>query len=503
VARRLYPKNAIFLFLGYHLHMLNDIPNPRFIGRKAEMARLNDFLSKRSARLIVVRGRRRIGKSRLLKEFSRQMKSFTFSGLPPKPKQRTKSLSQRKEFVSQMEQQGIPGIKPDDWSNLFWHLAQHSRKGRVLIILDEISWMGNKDPDFLGKLKNAWDLHFSNNPELILILCGSISSWIEENILSPTGYLGRVSLDLCLDELSINECDDFWEPYSDRLSSFEKFKILSVTGGVPLYLELIWPELSAEENIRQLCFMRGGFLVREFKQFFSDLFSRRSKLYQEIVECLTDGPKTLTQIREMLGKNRGGVYSTYLDNLVKASYVKRDFTWNFDTTKLGKQTKFRLSDNYLRFYLKYIAPQLMQIENGFYSYPSLSTLPAWETIMGLQFENLVVHNRQSIWKILRIDPSDIIMEGPFFQRHTKAQSGCQIDYLIQTRFHTIYLIEIKFSKNLIGTTVIEEVEQKRQKLIVPKYCSIRPVLIHVNGIEENVKDTRYFNQIIDFGELLD
>lgn len=483
-------------------HHPNPSSLPRFIGRQTEMARLEGLLSKRSASLVVVRGRRRIGKSRLLKEFGKQMKSFFFSGLPPKSKTKVTDRAQKKEFVNQLQQQGIPGVNPDDWSNLFWHLAQHTKEGRVLIVLDEISWMGSKDPNFLGKLKNAWDLHFSNNPQLILVLCGSISSWIEENILSSTGYLGRVAFDLYIEELPLNACNAFWQPNEHRISSYEKFKVLSVTGGVPLYLELIRPELSAEDNIREICFTRGGLLVREFEQIFSDLFLRRSNSYKAIVECLASGPKELVEIAAELGKNKGGVYNQYVADLVQAGYVKRDFTWHLKAGKGAKLSKYRLSDNYLRFYLKYIAPNELQIDSGLFAYPSLTSLPGWEIIMGMQFENLVVHNRASLWKLLGIVPSDIIMDGPFFQTHTLTHAGCQIDYLIQTRFHTLYLCEIKFSKNPIGVKVIEELEKKRERLVIPKHCSIRPVLIHVNGVEESLLDTRYFDKIIDFGDLL-
>lgn len=477
-------------------------PQHTFIGRKAELTRLNGLLSKRSASLVVVRGRRRIGKSRLLKEFGKQMKSFFFSGLPPRNKTKVTDAAQKKEFVNQLSQQGISHVLPDDWSNLFWHLSQHTKEGRVLIVLDEISWMGSKDPNFLGKLKNAWDLHFSNNPQLILVVCGSMSAWIEKNILSNTGYLGRVSLDLTLEELPLKDAAAFWEPYGERISSYEKFKILSVTGGVPLYLELIRPELSAEENIRDICFTRGGLLVREFNQIFSDLFSRKSPSYQKIVECLADGPKDIPEICKELNKKRGGLYSEHMHNLVESGYVKRDFTWHLDTEDTSKLTKYRLSDNYLRFYLKYIRPNELQIENGLFSLPSLTSLPAWEAIMGLQFENLVVHNRKMLWKILGIDPSDIIMDGPYFQTKTLERPGCQIDYLLHTRFHCLYLFEIKFSKKQIGTSIIEEIEKKRISLRIPKYCSLRPILIHVNGVDDSVLDARYFDKTIDFGQLL-
>ena len=94
------------------------------------------------------------------------------------------------------------------------------------------------------------------------------------------------------------------------------------------------------------------------------------------------------------------------------------------------------------------------------------------------------------------------MDGPFFQTSTARQPGCQIDYMIQTRFHNLYICEVKFSKDPIGIKVIEEMQEKVKSLKVPKHFSIRPVLIHVNGVQECVLDERYFDKVIDFGELL-
>lgn len=111
--------------------------------------------------------------------------------------------------------------------------------------------MGMKDPTFLGKLKTAWDLEFKKNNKLILILCGSVSSWIEKNILKNTGFVGRIDLVLSLDELSLSESFTLLGKQAQFLSSYEIFKILSVTGGVPRYLENIIPKQSAEENIKR------------------------------------------------------------------------------------------------------------------------------------------------------------------------------------------------------------------------------------------------------------
>src|SRR3990167_2617326 len=245
-----------------------------FIGRKQELNQLHLLLKKRSASLVVLKGRRRIGKSRLIEEFGKSLKMYTFSGVVPTEK--TTLESQLHEFGWQLgkalEQ---PAFKDHDWNDLFLRLANHTRKGLVLILFDEISWMGSLDSDFLGKLKNAWDLEFKKNPQLILVLCGSVSAWIEKNILNSSGFLGRVSLNLTLEELPLSDCNYFWLDAGDNISAYEKFKVLSVTGGIPKYLEEIQLSLSAEANIKNLCFDRSGLLFNEFDQIFTDIFFKR------------------------------------------------------------------------------------------------------------------------------------------------------------------------------------------------------------------------------------
>lgn len=472
-----------------------------FIGREQEMERLKLLLEKRAASLVVVRGRRRIGKSRLLAEFGKDMKSYFFSGMPPTLERNAQR--QREDFANQLERAGCISAKADDWGNLFWALSKHVQRGRVLIVLDEISWMGGKDPTFLGKLKTAWDMYFSKNPQLIMVLCGSISSWIEENILSSTGFVGRITLDLALDELPLNICNAFWHPKEQKISAFEKFKILSITGGVPRYLEEIFPALPAEKNIQNLCFSPGGLLVREFDEIFSDLFSRRGSSYKEIITCLADGPKDRNEIYAKLKKSSGGLRSKHLDDLDKAGFIRKDFAWRLKDGRESKLRRYRLSDNYLRFYVKYILRNRSKIHHGNFRFSSVLNLPAWESVMGLQFENLVLHNYQTVWKLLHIAPDEVVMDGAFFQKPTRHRQGCQIDYMIQTRFQTLYICEIKFSKNTINTSVIDAVEEKLRRLKTPKNFSFRPVLIHVNGVDDAVIDAQYFDQIINFAQLLE
>lgn len=298
-----------------------------FVGRKKELESLSLLLTKKTASLVVVRGRRRIGKSRLIQEFGKNHRFILFSALAPT--ENTTDQSQRDEFMRQLSATtDLPEVQVDDWSKAFRLLSNEVKTGRVIILLDEISWMGSKDPDFLGKLKTAWDLYFKQNPELILVLCSSVSFWVEENILSSTGFMGRISLTLTLKELSLPECNQLLIRLGHRLSAYDIFKILGITGGVPRYIEEFNAELSVDENIRRLCFTEGGVLFREFNDIFSDLFSKRSEIYKKLIELLIDGPLEYNSISNKIGLPKSGQLSEYLTVLTLSGFIARDYTWN-------------------------------------------------------------------------------------------------------------------------------------------------------------------------------
>lgn len=471
-----------------------------FVGRKNELKSLEGLLDKKTASLVVIKGRRRIGKSRLVEEFAKNKKALYFSGIPPTAE--TTAQSQRDEFSRQLsEQLNVPKLKAEDWADLFGFLASQTKRRKIIIFFDEISWMGSKDSAFLGKLKLVWDMHFKNNPKLILILCGSMSSWIEKNIISSTGFLGRISLKITLEELSLPECNSLLELMGFKGSVQEKFMLLSVVGGVPWYIELINPKLTASENIKKLCFTQDGILVGEFKNIFHDLFGRRREIYKKIVEFLANGSSDYTNIANHLNYPSGGPLSEYLDDLETSEFISQDHTWRLG----GKESilrNYRLRDNYIRFYLKYIDSNINKIKRSHFQNISLSSFPGWESIMGFQFENLVLNNRTLIYEKLNLMAEEVIYDNPFFQTQTKKHKGVQIDYLIQTKFGNLYICEVKFSRNPITKSVIKEMEDKISALKYPKGFACLPVLIHINGVTAEVKNSGFFSKIIDFGDLL-
>ncbi len=470
----------------------------KFWGREQELQDLSDLLNKNSSSLIVIRGRRRIGKTRLAEEFSKAFpKHYIFTGLPPRIEDPTAD-SERGEFRRQMHENRIESFQVNDWGDLFSLVAKHCQRGRVLVVLDEITWMGSKDPDFLGKLKIAWDLYFKKNPKLILIISGSNSCWIEKNIISSTGFMGRISLHLTLEELPLNQCVKFWGAKQSLISSYEKFKVLGVTGGIPRYLEEILPEKTAEQNIFRLCFVKKGILFYEFDNIFTDLFNGRHAKYREIMKCLSNGPSTLEKLTRRLGRIKGGDISEAIQELEETGFLARDYTWRIHDGMPSKLSQIRIRDNYIRFYLRYIEPKKLAISKG-----TLKTMPiSWLSIMGLQFENLILNNLNRIIELLKIPSHEIVTAGPYFQTKTTLRKKCQIDLMIQTKYHQLYVCEVKFEQDEIKEDIIQEVEEKIKNLDRPRGFSCRPVLIHVNGVKRSVIETEFFSQIIDFTEFL-
>jgi uncharacterized protein len=474
-----------------------------FIGRENEHSQLNNLLKKKTSSLVVIKGRRRIGKSRLIEEFAKKQRFYHFAGLAP-----TDGVSadtQRQEFALQLSQQTeLPAITTTDWSTLFSLLASQCKTGKVIILLDEITWMANGDPSFLSKLKNAWDLHLKKNPNLILVLCGSISAWIEKNIISSSAFFGRISLQLTLQPLPIADCYQLLDALGFRRSTQEKLMFLSITGGIPWYIEQVIGNLSAIENIKNLCFRPSGLFVNEYQHIFHDLFGKHSQVHQDIACLLATRDYDYSEISKQLNYAKSSALSDYLNELIASGYVTQYSRWSLKTAKtLPKIKKYRLTDNFLRFYFRYLQNKSTMIQNDAYINVSPASLPGWNTMLGLQFENLILANRALLHQRLTINPEEILMSGPYFQRKTSKQHGCQIDYLIQTKYKTLFVCEIKFSQKTIGMDAVKAVQQKIDRLVVPKGFAVLPVLIHASDVSEDVLDADYFADIINVTTLND
>ena len=330
-----------------------------------------------------------------------------------------------------------------------------------------------------------------------------MSSWIKDNFIDNGAYVGRRSLDVVVRELPLAECVKFWGDSAQRVSSREIIDVLSVTGGVPRYLEEIDPGLSAAENIRKLAFLPNSVLRVDFDDMFNDVITRQPKFASTVMRTLVDGAKGVTEIAEALGAEKSGRISNALDDLVESGFVSSDPGKNPETGKEVRKRLFRLKDNYARFYLKYVEPAKDTIDSGSFAFIGMEQLAGWGAIEGLQFENLVINNYRDILPFLHLDKTLLLSAAPY-RRVTSAKSrkkGVQIDLLLQTRM-SFCLVEIK-RRLQIGREVMDEMREKVRRFSPPKGISVRTALIYDGELAPAVKRGGYFDALVDIGAMME
>jgi len=472
-----------------------------FVGRQHEIDRLCELWDKKVPSLVTCRGRRRIGKSTLIAEFAARSADcfLRFEGLPPRPG--IDDAKQREAFCADMASQSkLPKVSVSSWSEAFALLDSIiPATGRTVVLLDEISWLGGYDPDFAGYLKKAWDRLFSQHRHLVFVLCGSVSAWIVKNILKNTGFAGRNSLDLEVQELPLHICDEFFGKRASRIAAQEKFDILSVTGGVPRYLQEIRSSLSADENIRRLCFTPGGLLFREFDEIFADIFGEKSERRKNVLRALAEGSATSTVLANRMGAPANGHVVDTLEELRLAGFVVKDGGLNPLTGKPLREMRYRISDNYARFYLRYVEPRKQAIEAGLFTFGALDRLEGWNTILGLQFENLILNHIHALLPKIGLEGTLITSATPFSQDATRRGEGCQIDLLIQSK-RSVCIVEIK-RRRKIGTEVMDDVAEKARRLRLLPGMSIRTALVYDGGLSPAVREEGFFDFIVPASSL--
>ena len=472
-----------------------------FYGRDGILARFAELWRKKIPSLVVCRGRRRIGKSTLVKQFAMRSgaRFLSFEGLAPDAGMTNQD--QLDEFTRRLSRQTrLPRTKVSDWGDAFELLASVlDGKAPTVVLLDEISWMGKYDHRFAAKLKVAWDNLFHERPGLIVFLCGSVSTWIQKNILRSKGFVGRVSLDVVVPELPPAECLKFWGARARRTDWREILDILAVTGGVPRYLEEMDLSLPADENIRRSCFTPEGYLFRDFNEIFNDMLSDSNTLKRDILHVLARESLGISEIAERMGRERNGHMSDALDELAVAGFIEEDGGVNPATGRRSRTGRYRIRDNYTRFFLRHVLPVSEEIRRGAYVFSSLASLPNWESLMGLQFENLVLNNLPTLLQCLGLGGKSFISAAAYRNKLFSRGGGCQIDLLLQTR-GAAYVVELKRRRE-IRSDVVDEVRDKVARLPLRGGMSVRTVLVYAGELSSSVSDSDFFDFLIPVSRL--
>ena len=476
-----------------------------FIGRERDLKDLEALWGRDHGVLVTCRGRRRIGKSTLIEEFaSRSADIFIrIEGLAPR--KGMTDAAQRRRFCEKVaEYSGREVVYAATWALAFAQLDEMLKSGRrTVVLLDEISWMAYYSASFPEVLKSAWDDVFKKHRKLILVLCGSVSHWITKNIIENSAYVGRRSLDMVVPELPLTECVKFWGKKATHIDAREIIDVLSVTGGIPRYLEEVNPSLSAEENIRRLCFAPRSLLRMEFDDMFNDVVTAKQKFSAKVLRAFVDGPKSGAEVSKVIGVGAGGDVTSALSMLREAGFLAEECTRNPETGEPARERRFRLRDNYTRFYLKFIEPYKEVIDEGAFLFSSLSELEGSDAVMGLAFENLVVNNYRDMLPLLHLTGTLITAAGPYRRRAAKSargKPGVQVDLMLQTR-RSLWLVEVKRKKE-IGREIETEIERKVNALSRPEGVSSKTALVYDGHLSPLVASDGYFDAIILFRQLL-
>lgn len=473
----------------------------KFVGRKVEIKKILDTFNTRKGVINVIRGRRRIGKTTLIKELAHQRKGVTLRYLTsPPPRKDVSDEAERNTYALQVKTEfGLPFMPPHDtWQELFYFIISLCNEKKTILAIDEVNWLARKSSTPIENiLWEVWERECAQKAGFMMILAGSLASWLEENIISHEGFVGRIAETITLKELRLSHVREFFGARIDRAPQVDVIKLLCAFGGVPLYLEYIDLKLGAEENINKLAYSSSGSLHTEFDQMFNELFSAENQMYRKILDAVGDSSKLLSpeEIAQKVGVTYTGRINNLLKTLCEIGFLKKETTWDTKKKKRGIKQRFRISDNYTAFYFRSIKKHAERVENTGINSEPLNVA----SILGLQFEVLALNNIDYIVEQLGV--KNPIFIGGYFQTKTQRQEACQIDILIQTKSR-LYICECKLLNEDVGTGIIKEVQTKIDRLTKDKKLSCHPVLIHANGVSHSVEESDYFDRIIDLRDAL-
>ncbi len=466
-----------------------------FVGRKRELNHLENIIQSGKSNIGVVYGRRRIGKSELLKKAFEKEKVFMFEGLENRPRQ-----DQIDNFIFQLQYQFGKGTHQNvkTWRDAFILLFEVLKQDPSHVILDEFQWMANYRKEIVSELKMIWEQYISKIPGTTLILCGSIASFMINRVIKSSALYGRTDLTIHLKGFLLTDTKEMLKDKGD----IEIIESQMILGGVPKYLDLIREKQSLYLAIEELAFSETGYLTDEFDRIFLSHFGK-SPEYERIIRALAKHPYGLfrSRIAEVAKVDLGGGLTKQLNNLESAGFISSSTPFNKDNNT--RLLKYRLSDAYLRFYFSFIEPNLKKIKSDVHKgiFTHILQGSSFNSWMGRAFEYLVMDHAGKICDILGFSGIEFSF-GPYFDAHGKDKDGVQIDLLFDRQDNVITLCEMKYSLSPVGMGLIKEVERKAEILKRKfKRKTIQKVLISRSNPTKDLAASGYFYRVIKPEEL--
>jgi len=408
------------------------------IGRKKEVSKLQSYLTSRKSEFIAVYGRRRVGKTFLVRKVYNNEFAFHLTGL---------ANASRKEQLNQfnaallkyaMPLNWIPELATD-WYIAFRQLAEYLEKlpdnKKKVIFLDELPWLDTHNSKFISGLEHFWNSWASAREDIVLIVCGSAASWMLNNLIKNKGGLhNRITDRIKLAPFTLKETEDFLKEKNAIYNRYQTLLIYMVLGGIPFYLDFIKPEKSAMQNINDLCFPMDAPFRLEYESLYASLFKKHQR-HVAVIEALAIKGKGLTR-KELIKRTKlsdGGGLTRILKELEESNFIRRYKTFG----KKKNERLYQLVDLYSLFYLKFIKDTDEDDEDFWLNNIETTTFFNWA---GYAFEMVCLHHIPQIKKALGINGVQTAVS-------TWRSTSAQIDLVIDRKDQVINLFEMKFSIN--------------------------------------------------------
>lgn len=413
------------------------------IGRRREIEELMNIYHRKQSQLVAVYGRRRVGKTYLVRELFKDRFVFHHTGVSPLELQDTNQLeAQLTAFNSSLIRYGAETeARPKNWAEAFERLAtlisKESREKRLVAFIDEMPWMDTPRSGFMTAFEHFWNGWAAGQDNLMLIVCGSATSWIQDNLINSYGGLyDRVNAEIQLSPFTLRETEELLQMQDVTLSRYDILQLYMTTGGIPMYLSYVYPGLSLAQIIDNLYFNRKAKLKDEFDRLFNSIF-RSPEQYKTIVRLLAKRQKGYSreEISEKTGISSGKNLSEILRALEASDFI--EYYKPFENNK--RNMLYRLTDPFCLFYLDQV-DGLNRSENFWRDNENLPQLHSWR---GRAFENACLSHIGQIKSAMGVggvssDNSAWTMQG------IEGEKGMQIDLVINRSDRVVNLCEMKF-----------------------------------------------------------
>ena len=460
------------------------------IGRNKEQEQLLSLLKSNQSEFVALYGRRRVGKTYLVRQTFKDKFAFQHSGLA-----KGSMKEQLEEFRLSLLNAGMtraPKLK--SWSLAFFHLGQYLAtlpRGKKVIFIDELPWMDTPKSKLVSALEHFWNSWASAREDIILVVCGSATSWIINKIIRDYGGLhDRLTRQIYLAPFTLKECEQYAKKRALGMTRKNVLETFMVLGGIPYYWSLLQPKLSWAQNIDELFFNKKGALRNEFNALYASLF-RSPHVYVDIVTTLATKKigMTYTELLDAVDTHIGGKFSEKLEELEQCDFI-RSYT---SIGKAKKDTLYQLIDNFTLFYFQFIANNP---SNNPQFWTNVLGKPKFNTWSGLAYERVCMQHEQQIKESLGIAGVETNVYSWTYRAKDNKDTGAQIDLLIDRGDDIINICEMKFSKGkyALDSDDMDDIETKVRIFEAKSRTnkSVRVVMITSYGLVNN----QYSNEIL-------